>query len=161
PLNATFSVPSGRRGGAGYAGARLPNTEAVPLRPPRPSSALNELGVTRMRALIVLVGLVATPFLAGVSQQVKTNSGVGHGDGDCVDRRPGVRRSIAVARSLRLVCSAQRPGQRNGGNHQCNGGNRRLGQLLVLRSAGRRLYGLRDGASGLAPDLPDGRAELR
>src|SRR5438552_1248533 len=44
------------------------NTGQVPLRPQRPSSALNELGVTRMRALIVLFALVATPFVAGVSQ---------------------------------------------------------------------------------------------
>ena len=36
-----------------------------------------------MRALIVLVALVATPFWAGVSQQVKTNSGVGHDDAHC------------------------------------------------------------------------------
>ena len=44
-----------------------------------------------MRALIVLVGLVATPFLAGVSQ-VRTNNGQGHDVAHCAARtaqRPG------------------------------------------------------------------------
>src|SRR5437879_13903376 len=39
-----------------------------------------------MRVLVVLVGLVATPFLAGVSQQLKTNNGVGHNDAHCAMR---------------------------------------------------------------------------
>jgi len=39
-----------------------------------------------MRALTVLLALVATPFLAGVSQQVKTNSGVGHDAAHCAQR---------------------------------------------------------------------------
>ncbi|TMI71263.1 MAG: hypothetical protein E6H05_12800 [Bacillati bacterium ANGP1] len=45
-----------------------------------------------MRAFTVLLALVATPFLAGVSQQVKTNSGVGHDAAHCAMRaalRPG------------------------------------------------------------------------
>ncbi len=46
-----------------------------------------------MRALTVLLALVATPFLVGVSQQpVKTNSGVGHDAAHCARRvalRPG------------------------------------------------------------------------
>ena len=45
-----------------------------------------------MRAFTVLLALVATPFLAGVSQQVKPNSGVGHDIAHCAMRaaqRPG------------------------------------------------------------------------
>ncbi|PYO99920.1 MAG: hypothetical protein DMD60_00555 [Gemmatimonadetes bacterium] len=38
-----------------------------------------------MRALIVLVGLAATPFLAGVTQQ-KTNNGLGHDAAHCAMR---------------------------------------------------------------------------
>src|SRR2546422_5903655 len=46
-----------------------------------------------MRALTVLLALVATPFLVGVAQQpVKTNNGVGHDAAHCARRvaqRPG------------------------------------------------------------------------
>ena len=45
-----------------------------------------------MRAFTVLLALVATPFLAGVSQQVKTNNGKGHDAAHCAQRtaqRPG------------------------------------------------------------------------
>jgi SdrD B-like protein len=39
-----------------------------------------------MRALLVLVGLVATPFLAGVSQELKSNNGRGHDAVHCASR---------------------------------------------------------------------------
>ena len=45
-----------------------------------------------MRVFTVLLALVATPFLAGVSQQVKTNNGVGHDAAHCAkraDQHPG------------------------------------------------------------------------
>src|SRR5258705_1352628 len=54
-------------GSAGSASARLPMLSENPLRPQRPSSALRARGVT-MRAFIVVLALVATPFLAAVSQ---------------------------------------------------------------------------------------------
>src|SRR6266566_4155027 len=66
------------------------NTRQVPLRPQRPSSA-QQARSDMMRALVVLVGLVATPFLAGVSQ-VRTNNGQGHDVAHCAARtaqRPG------------------------------------------------------------------------
>lgn len=39
-----------------------------------------------MRAFTVLLALVATPFLAGVSQQLKTNNGQGHDAAHCAKR---------------------------------------------------------------------------
>src|SRR5437867_11861369 len=45
-----------------------------------------------MRAFTVLLALVATPFLVGVSQQVKTNNGNGHDAAHCAmraDKHPG------------------------------------------------------------------------
>ncbi len=45
-----------------------------------------------MRAFTVLLALVATPFLAGVSQQLKTNNGKGHDVAHCAmraDKHPG------------------------------------------------------------------------
>jgi SdrD B-like protein len=39
-----------------------------------------------MRALLVLVSLVATPFLAGVSQELQSNNGRGHDAAHCAKR---------------------------------------------------------------------------
>ena len=71
-----------------------------------------------MRALIVLVGLVATPFLAGVSQQVKTNSGVGHDDAHC-----GMRYSLHPSATDINKCPPPTPTGGGGGTGGTTGGD--------------------------------------
>src|SRR5438876_12359460 len=93
------------------------NTRQVPLRPQRPSSA-QQARSDMMRALIVLVGLVATPFLAGVSQQVKTNSGVGHDDAHC-----GMRYSLHPSATDINKCPPPTPTGGRGGTGGTTGGD--------------------------------------
>src|SRR6266705_4357752 len=70
-----------------------------------------------MRAPIVLVGLVATPFLAGVSQQVKTNNGVGHDAAHCA-MRAGLRPGTDINK-----CPAPTPTGGGGGTGGITGGD--------------------------------------
>ncbi len=71
-----------------------------------------------MRALIVLVGLVATPFLAAVSQQVKPNSGVGHDDAHC-----GMRYTLHPSATDINKCPAPTPTGGGGGTGGITGGD--------------------------------------